>query len=637
MRFRGGFLMCGIAGILHPDPGIRKAIEAMTEALVHRGPDDRGVIDTGEVALGHRRLSIVDLSEKGRQPLRNESGEVLLVCNGEIYDFETVRRGLEKREHRFHSRSDSEVLVHLFEEEGERCFATLNGMFACAVWDGPRRRLVLARDRMGQKPLYYAMLSDGGIAFASELKSLLRVPGLAKEIDRKALAQYLALGYVAAPRTIYSRIRKLPPGCVGIFHEGKFRVSRYFHPEISERRPWSSSVSEWEEELRCLLTGAVKRRLVADVEVGVWLSGGIDSSLLGLLAAENCDSLRTFSVSFTEKAFDESEYARFVARTLRTEHHELTCTPADLIETIPKVLKTFDEPFADASAVPTYLLSRHTSRFVKVALSGDGADELFGGYPTLWAQTAAQRLAVFRRALPQLAPIAERLPQGDGYYPPSYVLARFLRHCAKPPVERQVGWTAYVEPELLAELFPEAREWSAEPAAFQFEKEEREEGGETRREQGPFRTAGVAAVSRLLDQMRYLPDDILVKTDRSSMAHSLEVRAPFLDPSVVAFANRLPDPLVTKKVLLKRLLRSTCLAPISRRGKQGFAVPLAKWFREDLRENVAAMLGETETFGLEGAVARRIWNEHQQGRANRWREIWALYVLGCWKESAFKG
>jgi len=608
--------MCGIAGIIDfrgvdPEP-----LERMALAQRHRGPDDAGVWHAGPAALAHRRLAIIDLTEAGRQPLCNEDGSIVLVMNGEIYDYRELRTDLERRGHRFQSSTDAEVLVHLYEEYGPDLVRYVTGMFAFAIWDGRRRRLFMARDHMGKKPLYY-MLRGPLLAFASELKGLIEHPLVDRRVDRAALESYLLLGYVPGSASIFEAVRRLPPGCCACFEENGLRIDRYFLPEIeggASRRAHPHE-RELEQELQERLTNAVRKRLLAaDVEVGVLLSGGVDSSLIAALAAGEGRRIRTFCMGFADDAFDESEEAARVAQALGAEHHAMRFDPKTLLELIPELSRTFDEPFADASALPTLLLARCVSREVKCVLGGDGSDELFGGYPTLRAQRWAKHVPRFPGVGGLLRTASRFLPRHSGYYPPGYVLERFARGLHLPPPDRQALWTAYVGPQDLPGLFPGAPAWPAYVTEIL----------------EPLRDRPADIASRLMDQRLYLPDDILVKTDRASMAASLEVRAPFLDAGVVEFANRLPTSILAGKRLLRRVLRKTPASFAAHRRKHGFAVPMAEWLRGPLRDWADSVLQDAPRAGLDERTVRRMWTEHLQYRSNRWREIWCVLTLCEW-------
>lgn len=620
--------MCGICGIVRLT-GISadEPIREMTRRLTPRGPDDEGYFADKHATLGHRRLSIIDLSDAGRQPMANEDATVHVLFNGEIYDYEPLRKELSAGGHVLSSRTDSEVILHLYEDHGERFVDRIDGMFAVAIWDATKRRLTLARDHMGKKPLYYARVRDG-IAFASELKALLKHPEISRDIDQEALHGYLVLGYVPGEQSILKSVRKLSAGSTAVFDSSGMKINRYFDPAA---RPGDGGrLADVEGKTLALIKDAVRRRLVADVEVGVFLSGGIDSSLVAALVVESHPRVKTFSMGFSAGAFDESAHARRVAHVLGTEHIEETVDPRALIDAIPAVAAAFDEPFADASAIPTWLLARMTARHVKVALAGDGGDEIFGGYPTLRAQRVADALSFARPFQPALARAAGLLPEGSGYYPAGYVARRFAAGFAMEAWRRQVHWTSYIAPDDVTMLRPDLRGLPVSLAA---------------RAADCF-TGDAEETSRNLDQRIYLPDDILVKSDRAAMANSLEVRAPLLDKRVVAAGNSLPRDLARGKIVLKRILARTRVPFAATRKKQGFAVPVSSWLRGELKDWARARLDELtpdgrsrdacspsgcSDFGLESRGIDVLWNEHQSRARDRWRELWALVMLAEWR------
>src|SRR5437867_184055 len=545
--------MCGICGIASARGAVDpERLAAMSSTLVHRGPDSDGAFVDGPVGLAARRLAIIDLAE-GDQPIANEDGSVVVVQNGEIYNFRELTRELERAGHRIRTHCDTEVLVHAYEQWGTRFAERLRGMFAVAVWDGRERRLVLARDRYGIKPLYYRAV-DGGVEFASELRALPR-----GEIDLDALEAFLAFNSVPAPFSIFRDIRKLPPGYLLVWDGGEPALSRYARPAPAlETR--SDDEAELLEELRARLRDSVRAHLVSDVPVGVLLSGGIDSSALAALAAEESpDALRTFSIGFEERSFDELGDARLVAERYDTQHRELVLRP-DAALLLPALAEAFDEPFADSSALPTYLVSQLAAEDVKVALSGEGGDELFGGYYTYAADLLAQRTGW---AAPLLRPIVERLPTSTARASFDYRAKRFVRAAHLPPLERHHGWKEIFSEGARAELT--SRRSGFDPVDLLRARFAETEGAEL--------------LTRLqdIDLGTYLVDDLLVKTDRASMAHSLEARVPFLDPVVTNFALALPTRHkvrgLRKKVLLRKAAAPLVPPELLRRRKRGFSIP----------------------------------------------------------------
>jgi asparagine synthase (glutamine-hydrolysing) len=604
--------MCGIAGLLGaPD---RAALAAMRDTMVHRGPDDAGLFVEGPVGLAARRLSIIDL-EHGHQPVSTEDGAVTVVQNGEIYNHEQLREQLTG--HTFATRSDTEVIGHLYEEHGLGFAERLRGMFAVAVWDARRRRLVLARDRFGIKPLFYAR-EGGTLAFASELKGLQRRPGASTEVDLDAVEAFLAFNSIPAPLTIYRAARKLPPGHLLIAEDGDVRIERFARPKPVDaadvrREPFDVLATELRERLR----DSVRAHLVADVPVGVLLSGGVDSSLLTALAAQESGyRVSTFSIGFKERSFDELDLARQVARRYETDHHELVVEP-DAAELLPILARAFDEPFADSSALPTYLVSQLAAQHVKVVLSGEGGDELFGGYETYVADLLAPRIG---RAAALAAPLAARLPSGSGRVPADYKLKRFSRAAHLPPLEAHHGWKEIFSADARAELLRTRGE--ADPLDVY-----REAYAET---------AGAEPLARLQDVDRaiYLVDDLLVKTDRMSMAHSLEARVPFLDSEVAELAHALPRTAKVRGFAKKRILRAAAepLLPreIVRGRKRGFSIPAAAWLRGPLVPFAREVL-DTDAGGLlDRRAAMRVLDDHVAGREDLSRQLWGLMSLALW-------
>jgi asparagine synthase (glutamine-hydrolysing) len=616
--------MCGICGIVSlageiADPAV---VAAMNETLVHRGPDSAGSFTEGPAALAARRLSIIDL-EGGDQPIGNEDGRIQVIQNGEIYNHAELRERLERAGHTFRTRCDTEVLVHLYEERGPSFVDELRGMFAIALWDRLERRLLLARDRFGIKPLYYR-LEGGEISFASELKALLRQPGFSHDIDMDALEAFLTFNSIPAPLTIFREARKLPAGHLLIAEGGAVSLRRYARPRpVDAGSLRGESEEELAEELRERLRDSVRAHLVSDVPVGVLLSGGIDSSALAALAArESPYRISTFSIGFEERSFNELEQARLVAERYSTDHHELVLRP-DAAELLPRLAEAFDEPFADSSALPTYLVSQLASEHVKVALSGEGADELFGGYYTYVADTLAPRLGWLAAAA---RPVVERLPSSSGKVSFDYKAKRFARAARLPPLERHHAWKEIFSADARGALL-DGRRGDLDPLDLYRARYAETEGAE--------------ALARLqdVDTGIYLVDDLLVKTDRASMAHSLEARVPFCDPAVAELALALPRRLRVRGLAKKRLLRKAVapLVPpeIARGRKQGFSIPAAAWLRGDL-EAFARDVLSAETLTRHGffrpqAVGALI-DRHVSRREDLSRQLWGLLAFTLWYE-----
>jgi asparagine synthase (glutamine-hydrolysing) len=620
--------MCGICGIAAGRGGAPDldSLAAMSATLVHRGPDDDGQVVAPPVGLAARRLSIIDLAG-GHQPIANEDGRVHVVQNGEIYNHETLHRELVANGHEFRTRCDTEAIVHLYEEHGDGFAERLRGMFAVAIWDARSNRLVLARDRFGIKPLFYWEAPDGGLAFASELKALMALPGFPREIDMRGLESLLAFNSIPRPLTIFEGVWKLPPGhLLSWSPEGDgVEVRPYASPAPEPvGRLRREGAGELADELRDRLRDSVRAHLIADVPVGVLLSGGVDSATLAALAAqESGERVSTFSIGFRERSFDELERARLVARRYDTDHHELIVEP-DVAELLTRLAEVFDEPLADSSAVPTYLVSELAAQHVKVALSGEGGDELFGGYYTYVADTIAPWAG---KPAAALRPLIERLPTSSARVSFDYKAKRFARGGALPPLERHHAWKEIFSPELRAELL-------AAPAAPGFDPLD------VYRERYAA-TAGAQPLARLQDVDRdiYLVDDLLVKTDRASMAHSLEVRVPFLDTAVTDLALAVPSSRHLLGWQRKRLLRRAVAPLLPKRilygRKRGFSIPAAAWLRGELLPFARDVLSP-DAIRRQGLfrpeAVERLLTEHVSGQVDNSRQIWCLMTLGLWLE-----
>ena len=617
--------MCGICGLIClddsvPDPQV---LREMNRTMAHRGPDSEGMVIDGPVGLAMRRLAIIDLAH-GDQPIASEDGRVQVIQNGEIYNYRELRSDLEREGHRFATRSDTEVLVHLYEDRGLEFVEALRGMFAIALWDPAQSRLVLARDRFGIKPLYYR-LGNEALSFASELKTILAEPGFGREIDLDAVEAFLAFNSIPAPLTIFSGVRKLPAGHMLVCERGETSIVRYSRPRPgAATRLRSEPQGQLAAELRDRLRDSVRAHLVADVPVGVLLSGGVDSSALTALAAEESSRpVSTFSIGFEEESFDELDAARMVAERYGTDHHELVVRP-DAAKLLPRLIEAFDEPFADSSALPTYLVAELAAGSVKVALSGEGGDELFGGYYTYVADQLAPRLAP---AIRPLRHIVERLPSSSARVSLDYKAKRFVRGAHLPPVERHHAWKEIFSSDARAELIDRRRDGVTDPVDLYRARYAETEGAEP--------------LARLqdLDLGIYLVDDLLVKTDRASMAHSLEARVPFCDPVVAEFALALPSTQKVRGFSKKRLLRKA-VAPLVPRSiirgrKQGFSIPLADWLRGEL-EPFAREILAPETLRRQGYLRPErvlgLLDSHVSRRQDLSRQIWGLMTLTLWAE-----
>jgi asparagine synthase (glutamine-hydrolysing) len=609
--------MCGICGIVSTDGAVDPArLATMSATLVHRGPDSDGSFVENGTGLAARRLAIIDL-ETGDQPIANEAGTLHVVQNGEIYNYRELRRELERAGHQFTTHGDTEVLVHLYEEYGTQFAERLRGMFAIAIWDAERRRLVLARDRFGIKPLYYRVEGDE-LAFASELRALPR-----GDIDLDGLEAFLTFNSIPAPLTIFRDTRKLPPGHVLVWAGGRAEVSRYARPApVPAEEVRADEEAELVEELRARLRDSVRAHLIADVPVGVLLSGGIDSSALTALAAEeSTEAVRTFSIGFEERTFDELADARLVAQRYDTEHRELVLRP-DAALLLPALAEAFDEPFADSSALPTYLVSQLAAEDVKVALSGEGGDELFGGYYTYAADLLALRTGRLAR---WARPVVERLPSSSAKASFDYKAKRFVRGAHLPPLERHHAWKEIFSSEARTEL-------TGRRSAFDPVELLRARFAETE---------GAELLARLqdVDLGLYLVDDLLVKTDRASMAHSLEARVPFLDPVVTNFALALPTRHkvrgLRKKVLLRKAVEPLVPGKILGGRKRGFSIPAAAWLRGELepfaRETLSPATLRRQGFFRPEAV-NRLLDDHLARREDLSRQLWGLIAFTLWHE-----
>jgi len=617
--------MCGIAGIASHDRGglDRRALAAMAGALAHRGPDDAGDAHLDGCLLAARRLSIIDL-DGGHQPLSGCGDRVTVVQNGEIYNHRALRDQLEARGHVFRTRCDTEVIAHAYEEWEADFVDRLRGMFALALWDRDRGGLLLARDRFGIKPLFYAA-AGGRLAFASELTALAHAPGFSRELDPDAVEAFLAFNSIPAPLSAYRAARKLPPGHLLEWGRGQLRLERYARPapaQAHEQR--GEPAAELATEARERLRDSVRAHLIADVPVGVLLSGGIDSSAVTALAAElSSGPVATFSIGFEERSFDELELARLVARRYGTDHHELVLRP-DAAELLPRIADAYDEPSGDSSALPVYLVCELAARHVKVVLSGEGGDELFGGYQTYVADRLAPIAGPPARAL---RPLVERLPSATGRVPLDYKLKRFARAAHLPPLERHHGFKEIFAPELRRELLRGRS--GADPLHLYRERY--------------AETVGATPLARLqdVDLGLYLADDLLVKTDRMSMTHSIEARVPFLDPVVADLALALPS---RHKVLgpsTKRLLRRAVapLVPpqVARGPKRGFSIPAAAWLRGPLLPFAREVLSPDQLRAagvFDPATVARVLDRHAGGGEDLSRQLWGLMAFTLWQRRA---
>jgi asparagine synthase (glutamine-hydrolysing) len=629
--------MCGIVGFLTSraaDIPETQTLNGIRDILHHRGPDDSGefvrpIDERGPfVFFGHRRLSIIDLSG-GHQPMSNEDKTVWVIFNGEIYNFIELKKDLERRGHRFKTNSDTEVIVHAYEEFGEESFPLFNGMFAIGIWDEKKTKLILARDRLGKKPLYYSWVNETFI-FASELKALMVYPNFPRKVDSLSFMKYLFLEYVPAPHTIFKDAMKLPPSSYLVWTKKGVGIKTYWSPFHIETVKKYLSEEEIAERMMFLIKQSVKRRLISDVPLGVFLSGGIDSSTITAFAQQEVPGkVKTFSIGFEDPSFDESKYAFLASKHLGTEHYEKRMTATDLLDIVPHLPEILDEPMADASILPTYLLSKFTREHVKVALGGDGGDELFAGYPTYLAHRWARPYERFLRPIhPMVQFLGDLLPVSDDNISFDFKVKKFLSGIGYPDGIRNALWLgSFSFPELknvvsadLASLFDPAH------LAEEISSYERE-----------FPLDDQMGLLQYLDLRLYLQEDILVKVDRASMACSLEVRTPFLDHEVVEFVVGLPSRFklrrFTSKYILKKGMGKVLPEEILHRRKKGFGVPIAKWLKTSLKDLFEGLLSsdriKREGFLNHGYVTTLL-RDHLANRRDNRKQLWTLLVWELW-------
>jgi asparagine synthase (glutamine-hydrolysing) len=616
----------------------REVIARMCRVIEHRGPDDEGFYVDGGVALGMRRLSIIDLVT-GHQPITNEDGSLWIVFNGEIYNFREIRDDLIARGHIFQSNTDTEVIVHLYEDEGEACVERLRGMFAFAIWDRRSRTLFLARDRVGVKPLHYSLAGDT-LIFASEIKSLLQHSAIKREVNTEAISDFLSFGYVPDPASAFTGITKLPPGHTLTFKEGKVTIRRYWDFQYADHKAEGPIQDEryYAERLLDLLDESIKLRLVSDVPLGAFLSGGIDSStVVAMMARHMGRPVKTFSIGFSESGFDELQYARIAARHFNSDHHEFVVTP-DICKIVEEVVWHHDEPFADVSSIPTYIVSKMAREHVKVVLSGDGGDELFAGYERYVIDRAREKFARIPRFIRK-----NIMLRASSALPRAAYGKNFLRNIALDAGERYIDSLSLLNHVAKRELISGAFKNSLDgrDSSEQFERLLDE-------------SSSSEQINRLLylDSKTYLPGDILTKVDRMSMAHSIEAREPLLDHKLIEFVGTIPASLKLRglqtKHILKRALDGLVPDQIINRPKQGFGVPINKWLNNDLREMLNDTLTDSRTrqrgYFNQNAVEAML-DEHRRGRRDHALQLWSLLTLELWHrtfidrrpESSFTG
>lgn len=628
--------MCGIAGkISFTDSSCvsESLLKRMNSILVHRGPDDEGIYvalprkrDDAIVGLAHRRLSIIDLSPTGHQPMCNEDHSIWIILNGEIYNFIELRDLLKKKGHIFRSRTDTEVIIHLYEDMGIECLHLLRGAFALALWDEKKQSLFLARDRIGKRPLYYH-IKNGTLTFASEMKAILQDPQVLVEINQNSIVDYLTYGYIPTPQTIFANIYKLPPAHFMEFKKDGYKIQRYWSLDFSKKLYLKEA--EYIERLMDVLGEATRIRLISDVPLGVFLSGGMDSStVVYLMSKINPGSVKTFSIGFDESPYSELKYARIVANQFGTEHHEYIVRP-EAIKLLPRLVWHYNEPYADSSALPSYYVAKMTRQKVKVALNGDGGDENFGGYERFMAA----RYAEFYRNIPSLIrdkilhPLIARLPSSKQFNDSRGKLKRFISVASKPYKERHYNWVSIFRDEEKNILFTDEykKAFWRNSIDYLYSKFDN------------IYACDIAEHVMAVDIHTNLLDDLLVKMDIATMANSLESRSPFLDHKVLEFCAQMPGNLkirrLTLKYILKKALRKILPEPILTRGKMGFGVPIDDWFRSELKEFTKELLLSNKSLNrgyFNKNSIKKILDEHFEYKANNGSKIWSLLNLELW-------
>jgi len=623
--------LCGICGkVYHSlnEKVDKVLIQKMSSVLAHRGPDDEGVYLKDNVGLAHKRLSIIDLTPAGHQPMSNEDGSIWIVFNGEIYNFLDLREKLQKKGHTFTSHTDTETIIHLYEDKGIECVDDLRGMFAFAIWDENRHRLFLARDRAGKKPLVYTHNKEG-LLFASEIKSLLIDPLVKKDVDYTALHHYLTYQYVPSPLTSFLGIKRLPPAHILIYERGDLMIKRYWKLSYQNKLQLPS-VKDYGERFLEKFQEAVRIRLRSDVPLGAFLSGGIDSSLVVAMMSKLMDKpVKTFSIGFEEEDYSELTFARIIAKKYKTDHHEFIVKP-NAVEILPKLIWHYNEPFADSSAIPTYYVSKITRDYVTVALNGDGGDESFAGYE----RYLADKLADYYRLVPRflrekiIRKVIDYLPYNTNRRSFLRRIKRFVGGISEAPERRYVRWICFFDNEMKDNLYtPSFKEFIKDTDSVDLTVQwYKQADGKTYIDQTLF-----------VDVMSYLPDDLLVKVDIASMANSLEARSPFLDHNLMEFAASLPSDLklrgIETKYLLKHILSEILPKEILQRRKMGFGVPLDIWFRRDLREMAYDTLLDKRC--IERGYFRResiqeLLDDHISSQMDNSYRIWSLLFLELW-------
>jgi len=627
--------MCGIAGFITNDKDAsvdeREALlDEMCRVIAHRGPDDQGTLVKGRAAIGMRRLSIIDLAG-GHQPIFNEDGTIAIVFNGEIYDYQSLKKELESRGHKFKTNSDTETIIHAYEEYGEDCPNHLRGMFAFAIWDEPNQKLFIARDRVGKKPLYYTQTKSGAFLFGSELKSLILHPEFVREINYESLSAYLSFGYVPDPFCIFKNVHKLAPGHTLTFQNNKITTKQFW--DFSFEKTEARKEEDYLEELRSLIDEAVRIRLVSEVPLGAFLSGGVDSSaVVGYMARNMNQPVKTFSIGFNEDTYNELKYARITAKHFGTDHHEFIVTP-DICEMVDELVWHFDEPFADMSALPTYMVSKLAREYVTVVLSGDGGDELFAGYTRYVSDKKKSGFENMPRFVRErlMKPLSESLPYG-------FKGKNYLRNISLEPIDRYIDSISHFTELKKSSLFTEKMKTNLNGNGFNTGHKLFRSFAEK------INTGNPVDPLLYLDSKTYLPGDILTKVDRMSMAVSLEARVPLLDQKLIDFVTRIPADLKLKgfetKYIFKRAVRSFVPDEILDRPKQGFGVPLQEWINKQLRERMRETLTEQRTQGrglFEPKYVETLLEEHERGRRDNAWQLWMLLMLELWQRNFVDG
>jgi len=621
--------MCGITGFVNADGSAVDPLllEKMNIAIVHRGPDDDGFYIDKNIGMAMRRLSIIDLAG-GKQPIHNRDKTAWIVFNGEIYNYQELRRELEDEGAEFYTKSDTEVVIHLYDRYGVDCLQHLRGMFALAIWDTRDDSLFLARDRIGKKPLLYSLQANGDLIFGSEFQALLKHPAISREVDYEAIHHYLSYICVPAPYTAFKQIRKLEPGHWLRWKNGQIEMKRYWLPDFSEKLDISED--EAQEEVLKILRESVRLRMISEVPLGAFLSGGVDSSVVvALMAQESSRPVKTFSIGFDEQDFNELKYAKKVAEHVGAEYNEFIVKP-NAMEVLPLLVEHYGEPYADSSALPTYYVSRETRRHVTVALNGDGGDESFAGYERYAAMRLAERYkqfpAVLRKPFVEL-PLSF-LPTPVGMRNRLRRAKRFVEAAALPKLTRYMNWISGISPELKQELYTdEFRHISAGFNSRQIIDEwfERANG------------VGVLDASLMTDQQTYLPNDLLVKVDIASMAVSLEARSPFLDHKLIEFAAKLPENIKVKgfstKTLLKKIGAKLVPPEVIYRRKMGFTMPVTHWLRNEMKDFLYEVLLSERSMNrgiFKPAVVKNLIERHVEAKADLNIQLWTLLMLELW-------